>query len=313
MPKLFDFGLAITTHAVNSELNEENRRLLRVLDSDFLRISTECEFVHKRLKRLYERKVNMQEFNEQEMNQINNKIKMLETTGRQLQEKEHLRAAELQHLCRPVTAKENVERPFAGSLYYAAPEQFKPENILTHQCDVYQLGAALFTVLTGKKVVKADSLHKLVEIILYSEKPRLNEHLPKTNLVNALSNLLAKMMCNKPQERIEIELVKDELNNILFNHLDELTKPPMYDASNIEDPQMRSEYYRKIAFVQRMFMKCLRNLHTYLDKLEKEQQENKKIFFTCPGCTKKLHISASMVGKKGCCPNCRHPIVVQIT
>ncbi|BBM87812.1 serine/threonine protein kinase [Candidatus Uabimicrobium amorphum] len=313
MPKLFDFGLAITTHAVNSELNEDNRRLLRVLDSDFLRISTECEFVHKRLKRLYERKVNMEEFNEQEMNHINNKIKMLETTGRQLQKKEHERAAELQHLCRPVTAEENVERPFAGSLYYAAPEQFKHENVLTHQCDVYQLGATLFTVLTGKKVVKAGNLHKLVEVILYSEKPRLDEHLPKTNLVKALSNLLVQMMRNKPQERIEIEAVKDELNNILFNHLDELTKPPIYDASNIQDPQARSDYYRKIAFVQRMFMKCLRNLHTYLDKLEKEQQENKKIFFTCPGCTKKLHISATMVGQKGCCPNCRHPIVVQIT
>ena len=118
------------------------------------------------------------------------------------------------------------------------------------------------------------------------------------------------MMINNPNQRIEIEAVHTQLNNILFHHLDELTQPPTYDASSIEDPALRSEYYRKIVFVQRMFMKCLRNLHSYLDEIEKEENAHKKIFFTCPGCSKKLHISANMVGKKGCCPSCRHPIVV---
>ena len=189
-PKLFDFGLAIVTEASDYKLTEDNRRLLRVLDSDFLRISTECELVNKRLKSLYERKVNMAEFDEGEMNRINNKIRMLEATLQELFGREQARAFELQHLCRPVTAEESVSKAFAGSLYYAAPEQFKSEMVLTTQCDVYQLGAALFTVLTGEKVVSAKSLHKLVELILYGKKPRLVEHLPNTKLVVALSELL---------------------------------------------------------------------------------------------------------------------------
>ena len=102
----------------------------------------------------------------------------------------------------------------------------------------------------------------------------------------------------------------EQLNLILEHHLTALTKEPQYDEMFATETLEEKE--RKTAFLKRMFVKCLRNLNDYLDQKEQKQSSGQKIHFTCPSCARKLHISLDMVGKKGCCPNCKHPIVVQV-
>ena len=313
-PKLTDFGLSIITELVSSTLNEERRRLLRLLDSEFLQISHEREQTEKRLKRLKKKRDKLYEQGKNEhLQDMDSQIEEIQHEIPKLRKQEEKRAEALQDRYRPISAEENaLKGQFAGSLFYAAPEQFESEKVLTPQCDVYQLGAVMFTMFTGQRPVQGSNLTELLGKILYCRKPAICDMLTDSasSLLASISNLIAAMMDNDPESRISIEKVQRTLDNILCQYIDDLTTPPHYEIpEEAANSQEYEELQRRIMFARKMHKQCLRVLRSYLEDLAPREQ---KIIFVCPQCGKKLHIYSHMVGKAGNCPQCHHPIIVKL-
>ncbi|NUM36444.1 MAG: protein kinase [Candidatus Brocadiae bacterium] len=309
MPKLSDFGLAITTEQMGTALDEERRRLLRLLDTEFLKISREKEQAEAKLIKLQRKHKELQEQNNYEnMPALEKEIEEIQSLLPQLCIQEEKRAESLQDRYRLMSAQENaLKGQFAGSLFYAAPEQFEAETVLTVQCDVYQLGAVMYTMFTGKKPVEGENLTEVISQVLYHKKPKIKDALPCDPLIEELSELISGMMINDPQSRTPIEEVKHKLNEIIIKYQAELSQEPEERIPDeLEEMEAIQEYQNKIQFARKIHRKCL----NILPALRGIAQE--KFMFTCPQCRKKLHIYKSMAGKQGKCPKCKYPIMVQL-
>jgi len=315
MAKLSDFGLAITTQEIASGLTEDRKRLLRLLDSQFLRISSQKEQVEKKLNTLKERYQHLSLFGkESELAELETEIHQFEQQILDLDQQEKTRAELLQDRYRPMSAEENAEKgQFAGSLYYAAPEQFETDNILTSQCDVYQLGAVMYTMLTGKRPVEGETTSELVSKVIYFPKPKVADSVPHTPFTLSLSDLVAAMMENSAQERITIEKIHDQLKAMFSEFLAEIKKEPEFPPCEAQaDSKACDEYEKQIAFAKKMHKKSLRILQKYCVPKKPINSEEQKFIFFCPKCHKKLHIFKRMAGKEGRCPNCHYIIIVQL-
>lgn len=309
-PKLSDFGLAITATQERTEvLNEERRRLLRLLDTDFLKISREKEQAELKLQRLQQKYTDLQgKVSEEILSVLQDDIKKLEEQLPALRELEQKRAESLQGRYRLMSAQENaLKGQFAGSLFYASPEQFDAETVLTTQCDVYQLGATMYTMFTGKRPVNGANVTELISQILYSNKPQIQDVLPQSELIDKLGNLISAMMINDPLIRITIEDVDIILQKILVQHATELNTYPEYEMPADLKEENLKEYTNKILLAHSMTQLSL----AILKKISLEKEP--KFMFECPECHKKLHIFQSMIGKQGSCPQCHFgPIIVQL-
>ena len=160
--KLSDFGLAITVEQAGGALNEERRRLLRLVDQEFLQITNRKEHSEARLEKL---RAQIQSLGTppslEEFEDISRKIVSLYSEIDTLKNQEKARAEGLKERYRPMSAEEiALKGEFAGSLIYAAPEQFSPSKVLTEQCDVYQLAAVAYTMFTGRNPVRGKILRK---------------------------------------------------------------------------------------------------------------------------------------------------------
>lgn len=309
-PKLSDFGLAITaTQERTGVLNEERRRLLRLLDTDFLKISREKEQAELKLQRLQKKYTDLQgKVSEDILSVLQNDIKELEEQLPGLRELEQKRAESLQDRYRLMSAQENaLKGQFAGSLFYASPEQFDAETVLTTQCDVYQLGATMYTMFTGKRPVNGANVTELISQILYSNKPKIQDVLPQSELIDKLGNLISAMMINDPLIRITIEDVDIILEKILIQHTPELNTYPEYEMpADLTDDNLQ-EYTNKILLAHSMTQMSL----AILKKISLEKEP--KFIFECPECHKKLHIFRSMIGKQSSCPQCHFgPMIIQL-
>ena len=257
VPKLTDFGLAITTSDEKGPLSEERRRLLRVIDEEFLRISRDREYAEEMLKKLKHRAksrllTNAVEDLEREISNLQNKIPLLA-------EKERQRAQQLKGRYLPITAEENASKGrFAGSIFYAAPEQFYPDNVLTTKCDVYQLGTVLFTMLTGKRPVEEGKIVDVMSRVLYPVKPKVTDLVSATPVVAAMSEIIAAMMQHRPEDRMEVDDIREHLERMLFEHAEELRevasyKPPQQFPSAAKERQ----WQHKVAFAQQLHKNCM--------------------------------------------------------
>ncbi len=268
-PKLCDFGLAITTNQMSEELTDDRIRLLRVIDQEFLKTSHEREQV------------------EQKLEKNNNEVLKEQLTRLRAQEKD--RAKALKNRYRPISAEENATRgKFEGSLYYAAPEQFNMDVVLNHACDIYQLGAVMYTLLTGKPPVEAENTMDIISQVTYPVKSAVSDHLKPTPLIEDLSNLIQAMRAHQPEERFNIDEAKKQLQDIIQKHSIELKKP-----ISLDDP-LANKFHQRALF--KLF----------------PLKPNQKIVFHCRHCRKKLHIYQHMDNQKGKCPGCKKDIWVKI-
>ncbi len=310
--KLSDFGLAITTRDLAPGLTEDRKRLLRLLDSQFLKISRQKEQVEKKwnaLKEMYQQQQNSAK--SEDLKELSRKIQELELTLKDLEQQEKSRAESLKDRYRIMSAGENaLKNQFAGSLYYAAPEQFETDKALTFQCDVYQLGAVMYTLLTGLRPVEGETMSELVSKVVYFPKPKVSDKVSCNGVALALSDLVAEMMCNSPNERITIEQVSQRLKDILAKFEKELRQIPEFPLPvNITLPKEVESFQKKVQFAKKMHQLSWDIIEKYCINSKDRQ---KKYVFVCPKCKKKLHVYKYMQGKTGHCPHCHHPIIIKI-
>ncbi len=336
VPKLGDFGLSITVEEASSQLSDERRRLLRLVDNEFLHVSTEKEQRERQLLKLQEkiRQIDyaadgMKEFEELSMEAIE-----LRKEIRKLSKQEQDRAEGLKTRYRPMSAEEiALKGEFAGSLIYAAPEQFSPTKVLTFQCDVYQLGAVAYTMFTARPPVTGKNIAAVMGQILIGEKPQVSDYIKNSSAMDAISDVIYSMMKNNPEQRINIEDVQKQLEKIILEHFEEMKEDLQYALpEQIKSEAKIKRWGEKVALAQRMHSTCLAHLEELYQQAKEEQSHRLKMDqevpeviylwwdklatsqtfrFRCPKCTKKLVMPASIAGKTIRCPSCHKRLVTK--
>lgn len=315
IPKLIDFGLAITLKEDTGVLDDDRRRLLRVVDEQFLSASTEREQAETQLQRLKEKREQASSDDVSSLQKVEEDILELENKIPLLIEKEKARAEELKGKYRPMSAKENASKgKFEGSIYYAAPEQFDTESILTLKCDIYQLGALMFTVMTGKRPVEGKTTIEVMSQVLYPVKAKVTDVIEPAPIISELSELIHKMMQYESTDRINIDIIKIELDSIFKKYSEQLKKAPEFrQPENIETDEEKEIWEKKVAFAKKFHNICVvNNFDNFFKSVSHPVGKKEKIVFHCPRCQKKLHIFASMDGKEGKCPSCKKNILVKL-
>jgi eukaryotic-like serine/threonine-protein kinase len=88
------------------------------------------------------------------------------------------------------------EEPFAGSPYYASPEQLvgRPPD---HRSDIYALGVTFHELLTGAPPFKAESMREMLALHLHAPRPEI----PADRAPWRLRQLITEMMDPDPHKR----------------------------------------------------------------------------------------------------------------
>ncbi|MBP7020800.1 MAG: protein kinase [Planctomycetes bacterium] len=337
LPKLSDFGLAITVEKATAKLNEERRRLLRLVDKEFMIICNKKEQTEARIKKFHEKLKQLSwepnDFKKTlvEFEKISTQVNRLISEVEDLTTQEKLRAEGLKQKYRPMSAEEiALKGEFAGSIYYAAPEQFSPTKILTCQCDICQLGSVAYAMLTSKPPVKGKNIAEVMGKIVLGKRPHIVEILKRTPLHNDLGELIFQMMDQDPEFRPTAEESRAKLEDIIIEHHEELLreykcKIPANLTSEIEQKkwQEQVEYAHKVYTTIYPYLEKIAN---DLLKKRREEQENHievihlwkgsnkeaQIFhFRCSSCKQRLQISQNIVGRAIRCPKCQQKLIAQ--
>ena len=337
--KLSDFGLAITVEEAGSQLNEERRRLLRLVDKEFLQISNKREMAQSRLKKLRDKIKHLgyppapKKFEELSIH-INSMYQQIE----ELVGQEKARAEGLKKKYRPMSAEEiALKGEFAGSLFYAAPEQFSPSKLLTWQCDVYQLAAVSYGMLTARSPVKGKNIAEVMRQIVFGQRPHISQTLKCSPLLEAMDDLIYQMMELDPEQRISIETVQAKLEQILLDHAIQLGSELRYSRpATLKTKEALLQWREKVDYAKQIHNQMLPELQNLIMGAQtKQQNRNRKqrqialnkfatirlwgnpesppshFRFRCPNCTRKLHLPFSKVDKKIRCPNCQQGLIAR--
>ncbi|MHC4732785.1 MAG: serine/threonine-protein kinase, partial [Planctomycetota bacterium] len=92
------------------------------------------------------------------------------------------------------------EDQFAGSLLYAAPEQFERAEV-TPAADLYALGVLLYELATGANPFRSNEMAAVMKAHLETVPPRANETRPEISAF--FSELLATLLEKEPDSRID--------------------------------------------------------------------------------------------------------------
>ncbi|MHC4452847.1 MAG: serine/threonine protein kinase, partial [Planctomycetota bacterium] len=90
------------------------------------------------------------------------------------------------------------EGQFAGSLLYAAPEQFRNEEV-GPPADLYSLGVLLYELATGQNPFRSDAAAAVIQAHLTQTPPRAHER--NENISLFFSELIATLLAKPPAER----------------------------------------------------------------------------------------------------------------
>ena len=93
------------------------------------------------------------------------------------------------------------EGQFAGSLLYAAPEQFRGDVEAGPAADLYSLGVLLYELATGDNPFRRDDHAQVIEAHLRHEPRRIHEH--NTETTRFLAELVACLLAKEPGKRFE--------------------------------------------------------------------------------------------------------------
>lgn len=98
------------------------------------------------------------------------------------------------------------EGHFAGSFFYAAPEQFRGERVGL-QADLYSFGVILHELITGTNPFRGDNMLAAINAHLQFRPPPIRDQLPETDesLCNLVSDLLRKDPGERPQSAVIVE------------------------------------------------------------------------------------------------------------
>jgi tetratricopeptide (TPR) repeat protein len=91
------------------------------------------------------------------------------------------------------------EGQFAGSVLYAAPEQFRRDDPVGPGADLYSLGVLLFELAAGKNPFQADDAAGVVTAHLNEDAPRLRERNPDVSLF--FSEVVGTLLAKDPHAR----------------------------------------------------------------------------------------------------------------
>jgi len=92
------------------------------------------------------------------------------------------------------------EGQFAGSVLYAAPEQFGPEAV-GPSVDLYSLGVMLHELATGDNPFRRDDAAAVIEAHLKLQPPRITDL--NTETTTFFAELVATLLAKKPADRFE--------------------------------------------------------------------------------------------------------------
>ncbi len=104
---------------------------------------------------------------------------------------------------------------FKGTLLYAAPEQLDPQTYgeSDWRTDIWQYGALLYEMLTGKPPFQADNPATLISMILYKQPPPPSTYNPQ--IPREIDEIVMKCLAKRKQERWKtIELILERLEEI---------------------------------------------------------------------------------------------------
>jgi serine/threonine protein kinase len=88
-----------------------------------------------------------------------------------------------------------------GDLTYLAPEQTQPGTVEDGRCDIYGLGATLYTLLAGRPPFEAGTIDKMVEKIRGEEPPNAKEF--QLAIPEAVEGLVMRMLSKRPDVRFQ--------------------------------------------------------------------------------------------------------------
>ncbi len=340
IPKLSDFGLAITIDQAGNQLNEERRRLLRLVDTEFLSISNRREQSQVQLKKLRERikQINLTA-EDKKFEEISVQINDFYRRINSLMEQEKTRAEGLKERYRPMSAEEiALKGEFAGSIYYAAPEQFSPSKLLTCQCDIYQLGAVFYNMLTGKPPVKGKNIAEVMGQIVMGHRPHVCDILGNTPLLETLDELAYQMMEHDPEQRLTPEKCQETMESIFLNYAEEIISDPSFTSpTKFKNDKELKIWQEKIEYANKIHKKMLPEIQKIIQQLQekkkivpnkeesinintleviylwrpKEITPQQRFRFRCPNCTQKLQLPPIKVGKNIRCPNCQQRLIAK--
>lgn len=328
--KLSDFGLAITVAEAGSRLDEERRRLLRLVDKEFLQITSEKELAETRIKKLREKLEQLGDVPDPgEFEGVSRRIVDSYDKMQKMNKAEKERAEDLKKRYRPMSADEiALKGEFAGSLYYAAPEQFSPSKPLTFACDVYQLGTVAYKMLTGSPPVQGDNVTQVMGKIVLGERPKVANILTPTPLIMSLNDLVYQMMEKDPEDRIAIEQVRSRFDEILLQYAEEIEQEPRWEGPADTRATDVKTWRRQVSYAQNHHLGILPQLRGLIREAqergpsEKKQQILKSVYiaagtagenitFGCPTCGRKLQLPPDKAGKKIRCPNCQQRLMAK--
>jgi serine/threonine protein kinase/tetratricopeptide (TPR) repeat protein len=100
------------------------------------------------------------------------------------------------------------EGQFAGSLLYAAPEQFGPDEVGA-AVDLYSLGVLLYELATGDNPFRRDDAAAVIEAHLKLQPPRITDL--NTETTTFFAELVAMLLAKRPADRFESAQVLHEV------------------------------------------------------------------------------------------------------
>jgi serine/threonine protein kinase len=92
------------------------------------------------------------------------------------------------------------EGHFAGSVLYAAPEQFGPDEV-GPSVDLYALGVMLFELATGDNPFRRDDVAAVIDAQLKLRPPRITDL--NTDMTAFFAELVAALLAKKPADRFD--------------------------------------------------------------------------------------------------------------
>jgi serine/threonine protein kinase len=109
-----------------------------------------------------------------------------------------------------------------GDLTYLAPEQTQPGTVEDGRCDIYGLGATLYTLLAGRPPFEAGTIDKMVEKIRGEEPPSPKEF--QLAIPEAVEGCVMRMLAKRPDVRFQTtkEVLQDleriaKIHQLAFN------------------------------------------------------------------------------------------------
>jgi serine/threonine-protein kinase len=88
-----------------------------------------------------------------------------------------------------------------GDLTYLAPEQTQPGTIEDARCDIYRLGATIYSLLAGRPPFEAGTIDLMVQKIRGEEPPRPKEF--QLAIPEALEGMVTRTMSKRPDVRFQ--------------------------------------------------------------------------------------------------------------